>query len=122
MVFILSLLINKRKIIKDFKNIGIMIITGYSIKQIKNYKYKESTTISILAYFISLILSSISLKLYKELFLYNDPDLVLTPLNLYILAIIISLIITILTSLISTFYALKRIDEMEVLDIIYEWN
>ncbi len=99
-----------------------MIITGYSIKQIKNYKYKESTTISILAYFISLILSSISLKLYKELFLYNDPDLVLTPLNLYILAIIISLIITILTSLISTFYALKRIDEMEVLDIIYEWN
>ena len=120
MVFILSLLIYKRKIMKDFKNIGIMIIIGYSIKKIKEYKYKESIAISIFAFFISLILTAISLKLYKAFFLYNDPELVLTPLNLSIIAILISIIITLITSFISTHFALKRINEMEVLDIIYE--
>lgn len=119
-VFILSLLIYKRKIMKDYKNIGIMIITGYSIKSIKKYKYKETIYLSILSFLISLVLSAISLKLYKTLFLYTDPELVLTPLNLSIVAIIISITITLLTSFLSTHYALKKIDEMEVLDIIYE--
>ena len=116
----LCFLMYSRKIKKEYKNIGILMLVGYSNKKIKSKKYIENFIINILSSIFSIFISIILLNLYNEFSLSKDASLTLVNATISPLSIIISLVTILIITLISTYFALKKIDNMDPLEVIYE--
>ena len=96
------------------------MLVGYSNKKIKSKKYIENFIINILSSIFSIFISIILLNLYNEFSLSKDASLTLMNTTISPLSIIISLVTILIITLISTYFALKKIDNMDPLEVIYE--
>lgn len=119
-MFSLSYLIYTRKIKNQYKQIGIMKIVGYKTKIIKSIYYLEILIISLVSVMASYFIVSYLSSKFVDVFLYSDPQF--SNMNLFIspYSILITIILTNIILYFSTSIALKKIDNFEVRDVIYE--
>ncbi len=111
-------LIYSRQIINDYKNIGIQLIVGYSKKQIKRTYYLKSLILGIIAFIISSLCSLFICNHFVDWFLYNDMQLAYININLSFPIIICALLLILITIFISCKLSLKKIDKLEIREII----
>lgn len=109
-----------RKIIKEYKNIGILKISGYSDVDIKKIFYFENIIILIVSLIFAIVFSKYILSHISLWFFKNDPYLSLMTINIKICVIIIDILLSIIVICISTNLNLKRIDDMDIMEIIYD--
>ena len=94
--------------------------TRYDNKKIKLIKYIEVLILSILAFLISLGISLILAANYTTWFLWNDPQLSLISIDISFNIILMTFVLILFSSLFTTYWSLKKIDRLEVCDVINE--
>lgn len=119
-IIIICYLFNNRQIINNYRNIGINRIVGYSKKSIKKKYYLENSIIIILSIFLSILVSQIILVNFTRMFLYNKPQLSMMSMSLSMSTVVICFLIISFSIYSSTFISLKKIDEMDICEIVNE--
>lgn len=119
-MFFLSYISYLRKINIQYKQIGIMRIVGYENRIIKSLFYFESILVGIISSFIGYIISYFVLNKFVEIFLYSDPQLSIMNLSISCVSIFITVILTCFVLICSVIMALKRINFLDIRDVIYE--
>lgn len=117
---VLGSLIFTRRLMSEYKNIGIMMLVGYTNKDIKNLKYIEVIYITLISFCLSILFAYLIARNYVNMFLWNDPQLSLISINITTLSILITLSLISITMIGTTFIVLKKIDELEVCEVINE--
>ena len=120
MSLFLGNLIYSRKLMSEFKNIGIMLMVGYSKTQVKQIKYFEAIITGVFSFILSLILSHFISLNFVNIFLWNDPQLSLINISLYPISIVLAFFLIINSMIITSNLSLKKIDRMDIQKIIYE--
>ncbi len=120
LLFLFCYIINNRKITKEYQNIGIFKIVGYTDKQIKKIIYCENILIVIISFIFSILVSLFILYNFNNWFLKYDSVLSMMPIKANVYVIILSLIFIILITLLSTTFSLKKINNLEVNEIVHE--
>ena len=119
-IFCLSYFIYKRKLINQYKYIGLMKIVGYNNRLIKSLFYMESLLISFMSIILGYLIIIIVSPKFSETFLYSDPQLALMNISISITTIVIAFILILMILGLAVTIILKKIDKMEIKDIIYD--
>ena len=117
-IVVMSYLFTNRQIINNYRNIGILRIVGYSKKILKRRYYISNIKLCIIAITLSIIVANCFLTNFVEMFLYDNPQLSLMNMHTTLNTVIISTVIILMTVLLSTYISLKRIDNLDILEII----
>ena len=120
MVFFLSYFIYKRKLINQYKYIGLMKIVGYENYIIKSLFYTETLLISIISIVLGYLINIIVSSKFLELFLYSDPQLALMNISISKTTVAIAFIFVLTIFSLAVKIVLKNINKMEIKDIIYD--
>lgn len=118
--FVFSYFLNARKVIKESKNIGIFKVCGYDDKEIKNIFYAENIILFSIAIIISMIISNYIIYKIPFWFFSKDPYLSLMNVNFSYQIIIITILINIFIIIISTKLGLKKIENVDINEVIYD--
>lgn len=117
---IIIYLIYSRRIIKEYKNISIMMIVGYDKRKIKQQFYMEGTIIYLISVIIYIGLSYFVINNFVKWFLSHKVSLSLISLNINILTVIVSSLFILISIFLAIYMAMKKIDNLEIHDVIYE--
>lgn len=117
---VLTYLIFARNIVNNYKNIGVLIISGYSKQYIRKIYYIKSVIMALISYFISLIISFIVAHNFARIFFYDQALLSLLKVNLDFKALLLALAIILGTVILSVTLALRKLKKMDICEIIYE--
>ncbi len=118
--FIFTYLICSHNIIKDSKNIGILKICGYDLIDIKKLYYFEYIIIFLISFILSIIISLQLCNIIPIYFFNNNPVLSFLNIHPSIIIIFITLILNILIVYFTVKINIKKIEEMDISEIIYE--
>lgn len=118
--FVFSYFLNNRKIIKESKNIGIFKVCGYEDKEIKKIFYTENILLFFIAIIISIIISSYVIYNIPLWFFSKNPYLSLMNVRIDYQIILITILINIFIIIISTNLGLKKIENIDINEVIYD--
>lgn len=118
--FAFSYFLNSRKIINESKNIGIFKICGYTEKDIKAIFYTENIILLFTAIIISLVISSYVVYRIPLWCFSKDPYLSLMSVKLNYQITLFSFLINIFIILVSTKFGLKKIENIDINEVIYD--
>lgn len=112
--------LNNRKIINNYKYIEILKICGYTNENIKNIFYLEKILLYLISLIFTYIISKFIIKNISLWFFSTNPYLSFIDITINYKVFIITIIINIIIILLSTTYGLKKIENYEVNEIIYD--
>lgn len=116
----LTYYITERRILNERKNIAIYKICGFSNKIIKKIFYFENFIILFISLIMSILISYIIINKLVYIFLENDPYLSLMNLKVVWYIVILDIVNTFIIIFISTKLSLKKIDNLDIMELIYE--
>lgn len=119
-IFIICYLINSRRIVKNYRNIGLLKVCGYSKKDINKIFYFENIICLFISFVIGIIVSCIIMANFPDIFLVKEPFLSLMHTDVNIIVILLEIFIISLIVILSTKISLNKIEKIDVTEIIYE--
>lgn len=113
-------LIYNRSIISNLRNIGILLVIGLTRNKVKNIYYYNSIKIGLLSTTVALTINLLLSKYFTLILLHKKVGLALMKINISCYSIIIGYFITLLCLFISSYITLKKIDNLEINEALYD--